>query len=59
MSGSISPAQVQMLKLFVQACKSNSNILYQSDLDFFKTWLQELGATIPPKEESKAEVVIW
>lgn len=56
MSGSIPPAQVQQLKMFVQACKANPNILHLPELDFLKTWLEDMGATVPPpKEEPKAE----
>lgn len=58
MSGTIPPAQIQLLKVFVQACKSSPNILHEPELAFFKSWLEELGADIPPaREQPKPEVM--
>ncbi|PSS08077.1 TPR repeat-containing thioredoxin TDX like [Actinidia chinensis var. chinensis] len=37
------------LKLFVEQCKSNPSILHNPSLAFFKTYLQSLGARIPPE----------
>ncbi|KAL4647842.1 hsc70-interacting protein [Arapaima gigas] len=45
--------KVAELKAFVQLCCNNPNVLHLPELTFFRTWLQGMGATIPPpsKEE--------
>lgn len=37
------------LKGFVQLCESNPEILHLPEMSFFRTWLQSMGATLPPK----------
>ncbi|XP_047332256.1 TPR repeat-containing thioredoxin TDX [Impatiens glandulifera] len=43
---------VAELKLFVEQCKSNPSILQNPSLAFFKTYLESLGAQIPPATTS-------
>ncbi|XP_026181612.1 hsc70-interacting protein [Mastacembelus armatus] len=45
------PRKVAELKGFVQMCQSNSGILHLPEMGFFRTWLQSMGATIPPQAE--------
>ncbi|CAL5362687.1 hypothetical protein CsSME_00054158 [Camellia sinensis var. sinensis] len=40
--------KVAELKNFVEQCKSNPSIIHNPSLVFFKTYLQSLGARIPP-----------
>uniref|UniRef100_A0A3Q0RW53 ST13 Hsp70 interacting protein n=1 Tax=Amphilophus citrinellus TaxID=61819 RepID=A0A3Q0RW53_AMPCI len=42
------PRKVAELKGFVQLCESNPGILHLPEMGFFRTWLLEMGATIPP-----------
>jgi len=46
---------IQQLKMFVQACKMNPELLHEPSLSFFKTYIESLGATIPAKEEAPEE----
>ncbi|VDM74239.1 unnamed protein product [Strongylus vulgaris] len=39
-----------LLKQFVSAIKANPDLLHESSLDFFRDFLEELGAKIPPKK---------
>ncbi|XP_076953229.1 TPR repeat-containing thioredoxin TDX-like [Bidens hawaiensis] len=41
-------SKVEELKLFVERCQSDPSILHKPSLGFFKTFLQSLGAKIPP-----------
>ncbi|KAI7725102.1 hypothetical protein M8C21_026473 [Ambrosia artemisiifolia] len=41
-------SKIQELKLFVEKCQSDPSILHNPSLGFFKTFLQSLGAKIPP-----------
>lgn len=41
-------SQVAELKLFVDQCKSNPSVLQNPSLSFFKSYLQSLGARVPP-----------
>lgn len=47
--------QIELLKQFIAICKSDSNLLHNPKLRFYKDYLLSLGATIPPpnKEEEK------
>jgi len=47
---SISANQLKELKTFVQALKANSDLLYTSELAFFKEYLLSMGANLPPKK---------
>ncbi|EOY21388.1 hypothetical protein QUC31_007295 [Theobroma cacao] len=40
------------LKLFVDQCKSNPSIVHNPSLSFFKSYLQSLGARIPPDTQT-------
>ncbi|XP_005808871.1 hsc70-interacting protein [Xiphophorus maculatus] len=42
------PRKVTELKGFVQMCESNPGILHLPEMGFFRTWLQSMGANIPP-----------
>ncbi|KAM9434993.1 hsc70-interacting protein [Clarias gariepinus] len=42
------PRKVAELKGFVQLCKENPGVLHLPEMEFFRTWLHGLGATIPP-----------
>ena len=43
----IPPEQVKLLKVFVEACKANPSLLHTPELEFFKDYLQSLGAKLP------------
>ncbi|KAF3700474.1 Hsc70-interacting protein [Channa argus] len=47
------PRKVAELKGFVQLCESNPTILHLPEMDFFRTWLHTMGATIPPLSKTK------
>lgn len=42
------PRKVAELKGFVQLCEGNPGILHLPEMGFFRTWLLNMGATIPP-----------
>lgn len=42
------PRKISELKGFVQMCQSNPGLLHLPEMSFFRTWLQSMGATIPP-----------
>uniref|UniRef100_A0A3Q4GMM3 Hsc70-interacting protein-like n=1 Tax=Neolamprologus brichardi TaxID=32507 RepID=A0A3Q4GMM3_NEOBR len=42
------PRKVAELKGFVQLCEANPGILHLPEMGFFRTWLLNMGATIPP-----------
>ncbi|KAI1884544.1 hypothetical protein AGOR_G00227470 [Albula goreensis] len=42
------PRKVVELKAFVQLCAENPSVLHLPELGFLRTWLQGMGATIPP-----------
>ncbi|KAM3864240.1 hsc70-interacting protein [Diretmus argenteus] len=42
------PRKVHELKAFVQLCESNPGVFHQPEMGFLRTWLQGMGATIPP-----------
>lgn len=44
--------KIAELKVFVEQCKSNPSILHNPSLGFFKTFLQSMGAQIPPLHKS-------
>ncbi|KAI5608678.1 hsc70-interacting protein, partial [Silurus asotus] len=46
------PRKVSELKGFVQLCKENPDVLHLPEMEFFRTWLHGLGATIPPLKKS-------
>lgn len=41
------------LKIFVQLCESSPEVLHLPEMGFFRTWLQSMGATIPPPPKTK------
>ncbi|XP_017271988.1 hsc70-interacting protein [Kryptolebias marmoratus] len=45
------PRKVAELKGFVQLCESNPGILHLPEMSFFRSWLQSMGATLPPEEK--------
>ncbi|XP_022725958.1 TPR repeat-containing thioredoxin TDX [Durio zibethinus] len=45
-------SKVSELKLFVDQCRSNPSILHSPSLSFFKSYLQSLGAQIPPDPQT-------
>nr|XP_046271630.1 hsc70-interacting protein [Scatophagus argus]XP_046271631.1 hsc70-interacting protein [Scatophagus argus] len=47
------PRKVTELKGFVQLCESKPETLHLPEMSFFRTWLQSMGATIPPPPETK------
>ncbi|XP_037113437.1 hsc70-interacting protein isoform X2 [Syngnathus acus] len=46
--------KVAELKGFVQLCESNPAILQLPEMAFFRTWLQSMGAKIPPQASPKS-----
>nr|KAJ0188609.1 hypothetical protein LSAT_V11C900475090 [Lactuca sativa] len=48
-------SKIKELKLFVESCQSDPSILHSPSLGFFKTFLQSLGAKIPPTSTSNGE----
>ncbi|GJW47263.1 TPR repeat-containing thioredoxin TDX [Tanacetum coccineum] len=46
---------IKELKKFVERCQSDPSIIHNPSLAFFKTFLQSLGAKIPPPSASGAE----
>ncbi|KAJ7975261.1 TPR repeat-containing thioredoxin TDX [Quillaja saponaria] len=42
-------SEVAELKNFIDDCKSNPSILYNPSLSFFKSYLQSIGARLPPE----------
>ncbi|KAF5759941.1 putative hsp70-interacting protein [Helianthus annuus] len=48
-------SKIHELKLFVESCQSDPSILHNPSLGFFKTFLQSLGAKIPPASTPGAE----
>ncbi|CAJ1075851.1 hsc70-interacting protein [Xyrichtys novacula] len=47
------PRKVAELKAFVQLCETNPEILHLPELGFLRTWLQEMGASIPSPSKTK------
>lgn len=47
------PRKLSELRGFVQMCESNPNILHLPEMGFLRTWLQSMGATIPPLQKTK------
>ncbi|KAM7386473.1 hypothetical protein PAMA_009200 [Pampus argenteus] len=45
--------KVTELKKFVQMCESNPDILHLPEMSFLRTWLQSMGATIPPPRKTE------
>lgn len=41
------------LKGFIQMCESNPEVLHLPEMSFFRTWLQSMGAKIPPRTRTK------
>ncbi|WCJ42105.1 tetraticopeptide domain-containing thioredoxin [Euphorbia peplus] len=46
-------SKIAELKQFVEQCKSNPSLLHQPSFSFFKSYLQSLGARIPPQTKSE------
>ncbi|KAJ8251600.1 hypothetical protein GJAV_G00223080 [Gymnothorax javanicus] len=46
------PRKVTELKAFVKLCGDNPSVLHLPELDFFRTWLLGMGATIPPVKQN-------
>ncbi|XP_010745507.1 hsc70-interacting protein [Larimichthys crocea] len=47
------PRKLTELKGFVQMCESNPDILHLPEMGFLRTWLQSMGAKIPPPSKTK------
>lgn len=49
--------QIKNLKLFVELCRKDADLLHHPELAFFKNYLESLGAILPPKQtqENKTE----
>ncbi|XP_059203042.1 hsc70-interacting protein [Centropristis striata] len=47
------PRKLSELKGFVQMCESSPDILHLPEMGFFRTWLLNMGATIPPPSKTK------
>ncbi|KAG8006391.1 Hsc70-interacting protein [Nibea albiflora] len=47
------PRKITELKGFVQMCESNPDILHLPEMSFLRTWLQSMGANIPPPSKTK------
>ncbi|KAL4557340.1 hypothetical protein LXL04_035515 [Taraxacum kok-saghyz] len=47
-------SKIKELKLFVESCQADPSILHSPSLGFFKSFLQSLGAKIPPASTSNA-----
>lgn len=45
-------AKIAVLRLFVEQCKSDPSILHNPSLSFFTTYIQSLGAKVPPDPET-------
>ncbi|KAL8233191.1 hypothetical protein R6Q57_002969 [Mikania cordata] len=48
-------SKIQELKFFVETCQLDPSILHSPSLGFFKTYLQSLGAKIPPPSTPGAQ----
>ncbi|XP_031281970.1 TPR repeat-containing thioredoxin TDX [Pistacia vera] len=48
-------SKISDLRHFVHLCKSNPSLLHHPSLAFFKSYLDSLGAEIPPTTESKED----
>ncbi|XP_041374493.1 hsc70-interacting protein-like [Gigantopelta aegis] len=46
--------QISLLRTFTDMCKVNTDILYEPELEFYKEWLESLGATVPPRKPTTA-----
>ncbi|XP_075661954.1 TPR repeat-containing thioredoxin TDX [Castanea sativa] len=46
-------AEISELKQFVSECKSNPSLIHNPSLAFFKSYLQSLGARIPPEPKTE------
>ncbi|XP_029014562.1 hsc70-interacting protein [Betta splendens] len=47
------PRKVAELKGFVHMCESNPMILHLPEMAFFRTWLEGMGASLPPPPKKK------
>ncbi|KAM6904491.1 hsc70-interacting protein [Xenentodon cancila] len=47
------PRKVSELKSFVKLCESSPGVLHLPEMSFFRSWLQDMGATIPPPSNTK------
>ncbi|GAB1605045.1 hsc70-interacting protein-like [Argonauta hians] len=45
----LSAENINQLRSFVESCKLNPNLLHLPPLDFFRRWMEDMGAKIPPK----------
>ncbi|VDN53883.1 unnamed protein product [Dracunculus medinensis] len=45
-------AQTELLRQFVNLCKSNPSILHEPRFAFYKNYLESLGAKIPPAQDA-------
>ncbi|CAL1532455.1 unnamed protein product [Lymnaea stagnalis] len=55
MGQTIPQEQLQMLQEFVNLCKSNTDILYLPELEFYRKYLESLGAKIPPLKQKTSK----
>ncbi|XP_053194716.1 hsc70-interacting protein [Scomber japonicus] len=45
--------KVSELKGFVQMCETNPEVLHLPEMGFLRTWLESMGATIPPPPKTR------
>ncbi|KAI8510525.1 Hsc70-interacting protein [Branchiostoma belcheri] len=45
--------KIAQLQAFVQLCRANPGVLHDPQLQFFKNWMESMGATIPPAPTSQ------
>jgi len=53
MSFELPKSAIDQFKGFITLCKTKPDILHHKDLEFFREYLENLGATIPPLAKSK------
>lgn len=49
--------KIRDLKLFIDLCRKDPDLVHHPELEFFKNYLESLGAVVPPKQtfENKPE----
>ena len=50
----MSAEQIQLLKHFVKLSQENPDLLHNPNFEFYRTYLESMGATIPPPKQSSA-----
>lgn len=55
MASPLSADHLKNLKLFIDVCKKDANILHHPDLNFFKNYIESLGGVVPPKKSKESK----